>query len=154
MKIRVADFIAEFLCQKGVKHTFFLSGGGMMHLIDAVGRNKGIKYICNHHEQASAYAADAYARLRGGISACYVTSGPGASNAVSGVLEAWVDSSPVFFISGQSKLTQTIRNSKLYGLRQFGTFETDIVPIVESITKYAVFIDDANKIKYYLEKAF
>lgn len=152
--MRVADYIAEFLFQKGVRDTFFLAGGGMMHLIDAIGNHSGLKYYCNHHEQASAFAADAYARISGRIGACFVTSGPGATNAVTGVLEAWLDSSPVFFFSGQSKISQTIRRRGMNGLRQFGTFEVDIIPIVSSITKYSVFLDDAKKIRYHLEKAF
>lgn len=152
--MRVADYIANFLQEKKVKKVFLLSGGGMMHLLDAISRNPEVGYICNHHEQASAMAAEAYARRSGELGVCYATSGPGATNIITGLVGAWQDSSPVLFITGQSKLSQTIRHTGLHGLRQFGTFEVDILPIVESITKYAVFLDDPNMIKHYLEKAY
>lgn len=151
--IRVADYIAEYLENKGVRAVFLLSGGGIMHLIDAVGRRKKLKYFCNHHEQSCALAAGGYARQTGGLGICYATSGPGATNTVTGIVECWQDSIPVLFITGQSKLSQTIQGSKLPGLRQFGTFEVDIVPIVKSITKYAVFLDDPKTVRYHLEKA-
>lgn len=153
MKMRVADYVAEFLEQRGVSKVFMLSGGGMMHLMDAVGRRKQLGYVCNHHEHACALSAEGYARKSGQLGACYVTSGPGASNTVTGVVECWQDSVPVLFVSGQSKLSQTIRGSKILGLRQFGTFEVDIISIVAPITKYAAFIDDAPRIRYHLEKA-
>ncbi|MBN3493424.1 thiamine pyrophosphate-binding protein [Vibrio neptunius] len=152
--MRVADYVANFLAEKGANTVYMLSGGGMMHLIDAVGKCPDLSYVCNHHEQASAMAADAYARKSGKIGACYLTSGPGGVNAITGVVGAWLDSAPVFCISGQSKVSQTVRNSKIQGLRQFGTFEVDIIPIVQSITKYAAFVDDPSSIKYHLEKAF
>jgi acetolactate synthase I/II/III large subunit len=154
MKIRVADYIANFLYKKKVKKVFLLSGGGMMHLLDAISRHPDVDYVCNHHEQASAIAAEAYARKSGELGVCYATSGPGATNILTGLIGAWQDSAPVLFITGQSKLSQTIRYSGLEGLRQFGTFEVDIIPIVQSVTKYAVFIDDPNRIKYELEKAY
>ncbi len=153
MKMRVADYIAQYLEKLGCRQAFLLAGGGMMHLMDAVGRREQLKYICNHHEHACAVAAEGYARKSGKLGACYATSGPGATNTVTGVAECWLDSVPVIFLTGQSKLSQTIRGSKIAGLRQFGTFEVDIVSMVESITKYAVFLDDAKKIRYHLEKA-
>jgi acetolactate synthase-1/2/3 large subunit len=152
--VRVSDYIAQFLQSKGADTVYMLSGGGMMHLIDAVGRCPNMSYVCNHHEQASAMAADGFARKTGKIGACYLTAGPGGTNAVTGVVGAWLDSSPVFCISGQSKLSQTIRGSGISDLRQFGTFEVDFIPIVESITKYTAFIDDPSRIKYHMEKAF
>ncbi|MFM6451796.1 MAG: thiamine pyrophosphate-binding protein [Planktothrix sp.] len=151
--MRVSDFIANYLKSIGVKHVFLVAGGGMMHLLDSIGRCEGISYICNHHEQASAMAAGAYARQTNSLGVCYATSGPGATNTITGVLEAWQDSAPVLFITGQSKVSQTIRGSKLEGLRQFGTFEVDIVPIIQSITKYSVFLDDPRMIRFHLEKA-
>ncbi len=154
MKIRVSDYICKFLVDKGIHSTFFLSGGGMMHLIDAVGKTKQISYFCNHHEQASTMAADAYARVSEGAGAVFLTSGPGGTNAVTGIVEAWLDSSPVICFTGQSKLVQTIQNSKINGLRQFGTFEVDIVSIVKPITKYTAFLDDPRKIKEVLEEAY
>lgn len=153
MKMRVADYVAEFLERQGVSKIFMLSGGGMMHLMDALGRRKELGYVCNHHEHACALSAEGYARKSGRLGACYVTSGPGASNTVTGVVECWQDSVPVLFVSGQSKLSQTIRGSKILGLRQFGTFEVDIISIVAPVTKYAAFIDDASHIRYHLEKA-
>jgi acetolactate synthase-1/2/3 large subunit len=153
MKMRVADFIANFLEEHHVEAAFLLSGGGMMHLIDAIGRSKKIKYICNHHEHACALGAEGYSRKSGRLGVCFATSGPGATNTVTGVVECWQDSVPVMFISGQSKLSQTIRGTGSSGLRQFGTFEVDIIPIVQSVTKYAAFLDDPKKIRYHLEKA-
>jgi acetolactate synthase-1/2/3 large subunit len=153
MEMRVADYIAGSLAKIGVRNVFMLQGGMVMHLVDAVGRMPAMKYYCNHHEQASAMAADAYARCSGRLGVCYATSGPGATNIVTGLVGAWLESSPVIFFTGQSKLSQTIRGSGLKGLRQFGTFEVDIVPIVESVTKYAVFLDDPKSVRYHLEKA-
>ncbi|MBP2111672.1 thiamine pyrophosphate-binding protein [Paenibacillus silagei] len=153
MRMRVSDYIADYMKQQGVKSAFMLSGGGMMHLIDALGKVKEITYYCNHHEQASAMAAEGYARQSGTIGLCYATSGPGATNTVTGIAGAWLDSVPCLFVTGQSNLKQTIQGSKIEGLRQFGTFEVDIVPIVKPITKYAAFIDSPESIKYHLEKA-
>lgn len=154
MKIRTADYIAQRLQEWGVDTVFMLSGGGMMHLVDSVGRAEGLRAVCNHHEQCSAIAADALARFSGRIGACYATSGPGATNILTGLVGAWQDSSPVLFLTGQSKSTQTIQGSGIAGLRQFGTFEVDIVPIVKSVTKYAVMVTDPKTIRYHLEKAF
>ena len=153
MKMRVADYIALHLQKIGVRYVFMLSGGGMMHLIDAIGRVDGMKYLCNFHEQASAMAADGYARLTNSLGVCYATSGPGATNILTGLVGAWQDSSPVLFITGQSNVSQTIQGSKIEGLRQFGTFEVDIVSIVRPVTKYAVFLDDPKMVRYHLEKA-
>ncbi len=153
MKIRVADYIAQHLEKIGVTHVFLVAGGGMMHLQDAISRQKTLRYVCNHHEQSCAYAAEAYSRAREGLGVCYATSGPGGANTVTGVIQAWLDSSPVLFITGQSKVSETIRGSKLFGLRQFGTFEVDIVPIVQTVTKSAVFLSDPQKARYELEKA-
>lgn len=153
MKIRVADYIVNRLHQAGVDTVFLLNGGGMMHLVDAVGNHKGIKVVCNHHEQASAMAADGYARLSGRLGACFATSGPGATNILTGLVGAWQDSSRVIFVTGQSKVTQTIANSNIQGLRQFGTFEVDIVPIVKSVTKYSHMIIEPQSVRYHLEKA-
>lgn len=154
MKIRTADYIALRLREWGVDTVFMLSGGGMMHLVDSVGRAEGMRAICNHHEQCSAIAADALARFSGRVGVCYATSGPGATNILTGLVGAWQDSSPVLFMTGQSKSTQTIQGSGITGLRQFGTFEVDIVPIVKSVTKYAVMVTDPKTIRYHLEKAY
>ena len=153
MGMRVSDYIARHLADYGVRVAYMLSGGGMMHLIDAVGREDRIKYYCNHHEQASAMAAEGYARQTGKLGVCYATSGPGGTNLVTGITGAWLDSSPILFLTGQSKLACTIRGSGIPELRQFGTFEVNIVSIVESITKYSVFLDDPKLVRYHLEKA-
>ncbi len=153
MKMRVADYITQALRDASVDTIFLLSGGGMMHLVDAAGKTEGIHYVCSHHEQASAMAADGYARQRGGLGACYATSGPGGTNTITGIVGAWQDSTPCVFVTGQSKTTQTIALSGIQGLRQFGTFEVDIVPMVESITKYAVMLSDVERVRYHVEKA-
>lgn len=150
--MRVSDFIAEHLKKIGTRKVFMLSGGGMMHLIDAVA-TANLPYICNHHEQASSMAAEGYARMNYELGVCYATSGPGATNILTGLVAAWQDSSPILFLTGQSKRSQTIRLAKTKGLRQFGTFEVDIIPMVESVTKYVHFLDDPESVRYHLEKA-
>ena len=154
MKIRVADYIASRLLEIGVKDVFLLNGGMMMHLVDTLGHLGGLRYICNHHEQASAMAADGFARYSGKLGVCYATSGPGATNILTGLVGAWQDSTPILFLTGQIKSTQTILGSGIPNLRQFGTFEVDIVPIVQSVTKYAHLVMDPLTIRFHLEKAF
>ncbi len=151
--IRVSDYIANYLEQVGIEAVFLLSGGGMMHLLDSISRQKKLKYYCNHHEQCSGIAADAYARISGKVGVCYATSGPGGTNTLTAVVGAYQDSSPVLFITGQSKLSQTIQGSGLSGLRQFGTFEVDIIPGVKPYTKYAEMVKSAKDIRFHLEKA-
>jgi acetolactate synthase-1/2/3 large subunit len=153
MQVRVSDYIAQYLKQEGVDTVFMLNGGGMMHLVDAMARCEGLRYVCNHHEQASAMAADGYARQSGQLAVCYATAGPGATNVLTGVVGAWQDSSPCLFLTGQSKKSQTIALSGIPNLRQFGTFEVDIVPMVQSVTKYSVMLIDPHSVKYHLEKA-
>lgn len=153
MKVRVADYIASQLQKAGAKKVFLLNGGMMMHLVDTLGRPGGLDFVAQHHEQASAMAADGYARRSGRLGVCYATSGPGATNVVTGLAGAWQDSTPVLFLTGQSKSKQTIEKSGIKGLRQYGTFEVDIVPVVRSITKYAVMVLDPLTIRYHLEKA-
>ncbi len=151
--IRVSDYIADHLEKVGTKAVFLLSGGGMMHLLDAISRRKTLKYYCNHHEQCSGMAADGYARVSGQVGVCYATSGPGGTNTLTAVVGAFQDSSPVLFISGQSKLSQTIQGSGLSGLRQFGTFEVDVIPGMKPYTKYAEMVKSPSDIRYHLEKA-
>jgi acetolactate synthase I/II/III large subunit len=153
MKIKVSDLVTRFLEEQNVKHVFLLSGGMMMHLLDSISKSKKIRYICNHHEQACAMAAEGNARWRGGLGVCFATSGPGATNTVTGITGAWLDSSPVLFITGQSRRTLTARGLGLKDLRMVGTFEVDIVPIVRPITKYSVFVDDPKSVLYHLQKA-
>lgn len=151
--MRVADYIARHLHSIGVRDVFLLSGGGMMHLVDAVSRVEGMHYHCNHHEEACAMAAEAYGRLTHRLGVCYATSGPGATNILTGLVGAWLDSSPVLFVTGQANTYHSIRGSGIKGLRQFGTFEVDTVPIMQSVTKYAVFVDDPKLVRYHLERA-
>ncbi|RYG90234.1 MAG: thiamine pyrophosphate-binding protein [Alphaproteobacteria bacterium] len=153
MTMRVADYIAKRLLERGARTVFMLNGGMMMHLVDTLGRHGGLAYVAQHHEQASAMAADGYARRSGELGVCYATSGPGATNLVTGIAGAWQDSTPVLFLTGQSKSTQTIQKSGIEGLRQYGTFEVDVVPVVQSLTKYAVMVLDPKTIRYHLEKA-
>jgi acetolactate synthase-1/2/3 large subunit len=154
VKIKLSDYIFEFLVKKQVKNVFLLSGGSAMHLVDSLGANKNIRYVACHHEQACAMAAEAYAKFTNELGVALVTSGPGATNTITGVAGAYLDSVPCLFISGQSKRMQTVQNSHIQNLRQFGVQEIDIIPIVNPITKYAVMVNDPNEIKYILEKAF
>jgi acetolactate synthase-1/2/3 large subunit len=149
--MRVADYIAEFIHRQGVSDIFMVTGGGMIFLSDAIAQHPSLKAVCHHHEQAAAMAAATYAKLRG-LGVCYVTTGCGGTNAVTGLLGAWQDSVPCLFISGQCKRRQTIRNSGLR-LRQFGVQECDIIEVVQSLTKYAVMVNDPNDIAYHLERA-
>jgi len=149
-KIKVSDYVIRFLERLGVEYVFLISGGGCIHLVDSVGKAKKIRYICNHHEQACAIAAEGYARISGRVGACIVTTGPGGTNAVTGVMGSWLDSVPVLIISGQIR-RETIGAGKK--LRQLGDQEINIVDIVKPITKYAVIVRDAYDIRYYLEKA-
>lgn len=151
--IRVADYIAQTIAQQGVDSLFMLSGGMMMHLMDAFGRIPSIKYYCNHHEQACAMAADGYARESGKLGLCLATSGPGATNILTGLVGSYQDSVPILFLTGQCKRKETVRGRGIKGLRQCGFLEVDIIPIVESVTKYAAFVDDPRDIRMHLEKA-
>lgn len=153
MKQKVCQYIADFLASKGVKHVFTVTGGGAMHLNDALGHHKDITCIYNHHEQASAIAAEGYTRMSGNLAAVCVTSGPGGTNAITGVLGGWLDSIPMFVVSGQVKRETTIYSTSL-PLRQLGDQEYDIVSSVKPMTKYAVIVLDPNDIAIHLEKAY
>ena len=148
--IRLADYLMKTLADRhGVRHIFMISGGGNMHLVDALGQNKAIQYICSHHEQACAIGAEAYSRVNRNLCVCLVTTGPGGTNTITGLLGAWLDSIPVLFISGQVK-TETLAEP---GMRQLGDQETNMIEIVKPLTKYAVMVDNPNDIEYHLEKA-
>lgn len=153
MKIRVADYIALKISEY-TDHIFLVTGGGAMHLNDAFGKQKKLKYICCHNEQACSIAAEAYTRVSGKIGAVNVTTGPGGINALNGVFGAWVDSIPMIIISGQVKRVTCLSNYNLNGkLRQLGDQEVDIVSMVKHITKFSVLVNDPSRIKYYMEKA-
>jgi acetolactate synthase-1/2/3 large subunit len=153
--MRVADYIAQFIAEheQTAKTVFMVSGGGNMHLIDALGLNKKLRYVCNHHEQACAMAAEGYSRVSNQIGVACVTTGPGGTNAITGVMGAWVDSIPMLIVSGQVKFETTIASQPRLNLRQLGDQEINIVDIIRPITKYAVMITDKMSIRYHLEKA-
>lgn len=148
--VKVSDYIFHFLEAKGVRHVFMLPGGGAMHLVDSLGKSD-IEYICCLHEQAAAIAAEAYGQHTNEIGVCLTTSGPGATNAITGVTAGWIDSTPMFILSGQAKREDLIGDS---GVRQIGSQEVQIIDMVKPITKYAVQIMDANQIRYHLERAY
>lgn len=149
-KMKLSDYVVSFIENLGVNHVFLISGGGNIHLIDSVGRAKKLKYVCNHHEQASAIAAEAYSRITGNVGFCLVTTGPGSTNTLTGLIGAWLDSIPVLFISGQIK-RETIADYKK--MRQIGDQEINIEDMVKPVTKYAVTVWKPEEIKYHLQKA-
>ena len=151
MKIKVSDYIADFLVKHNITQVFTVVGGGAMHMNDSFGHNPKLHCIYNHHEQASAMAAEAYARVNAQMAVVCVTSGPGGINAMNGVAGAYMDSIPMLVFSGQMKRAMTTRYTKLK-VRSLGSQEFDIVSAVQGMTKYAEMIEDAEKIRYYLEK--
>lgn len=150
--IRVTDYIANYIYNQGVREVFMVSGGGMMFLSDGLVSHPHLKAICNHHEQASAMAAVSYAKYNNNLGVAYVSTGCGGTNAITGLLNAWQDSIPCLFVSGQVKTAATTRNSGLK-LRQFGVQELDIIEVVDSLAKYAVMVSEPEKIAYHLDKA-
>lgn len=150
--IKLSDYIAKRLKDiYNVKNVFMVSGGGAMHLNDSFG--KYIPYICNHHEQACAIAAEGYARVNQELAVVNVTTGPGGLNCLNGVFGQWTDSVPVLYISGQVKFSTTLASCPEIPLRQLGDQEVDIVSVVKPLTKYAVMVTDPNDIEYVLDKA-
>lgn len=152
MRQKLSDYIAEFLVKNGIKHVFTVTGGGAMHLNDSLGHQKGLKCIYNHHEQACSIAAESYARVNNEMAAVCVTTGPGGTNAITGVVGAYLDSIPMLVISGQVRYDTTARSTGLK-LRALGDQEFDICKAVESMTKYCEMVIDPKKIKYCLQKA-
>lgn len=151
--MRVADYIFKFLADHGVKHVFLVTGGGAMFLNDALGKEKRIKYICNHHEQACAIAAEGYVRAGEKLGVVSVTTGPGGTNAMTGLIGAWLDSIPILFLSGQVKFETTVQSCPELGLRQLGDQEINIIDMVTPVTKYAVSVTDPHRIRAELEAA-
>lgn len=151
--IKVSDYIVKRLAEYGVRHIFMISGGGAMHLNDSVGRSKEIKYICNHHEQASAIGAEGYSRVSGKLAVVFTTSGPGGINALTGVMGQWTDSVPVLYISGQVKQETTIHSCPEIELRQLGDQEVNIVEMVKPVTKFAATIKKPQEVEKLLDKA-
>ena len=158
MKQRLADYIADFLVSRKITDCFTVVGGGAMHLNDAFGHKEGLHCTYNHHEQASAMAAEAYARLNNKPALLCVTTGPGGTNAITGVVGGWLDSIPMFVISGQVRYDTTARyNNQFtgeYELRSVGDQEFDITKSVSCMCKYATMLEDPQKIRFVLEKAY
>lgn len=148
--MKLSDYIMQFLANQQVGTVYMLAGGGAMHLDDSLGRCAGLKYVCNLHEQACAVSAEAHARITNQLSAALVTTGPGSTNTITGVAAAWLDSTPVMFVSGQVKRADLKRDT---GVRILGVQEIDIVSLVSPITKYAVTIMNPADIRFHLEKA-
>src|SRR6195952_572069 len=154
--MKLSDYVFQFVADQGVKHVFLVTGGGAMHLNASLAAEKRIEPICNSHEQASAMCAESYAKAVNGLGVALVTTGPGGTNAVTGVAGAWLDSTPTIFLSGQVKRPDRMFDAvtgKPLGMRQLGVQEVDIVSIVKPITKYAVVVLDPLEIRYELEKA-
>lgn len=148
--IKVSDYIMQFLKSKKVSEIFMLPGGGAMHLVDSLGTS-GIHYTCFQHEQGAAIAAEAYGQHTTTPGVLLVTSGPGATNAITGVTAGWIDSTPMFILSGQAKTTDLIGKT---GVRQSGSQEVQIIEMISPITKYAVQITDVSQLRYHLERAW
>lgn len=146
---KVSDYVFEKLNEAGVDTVFTLTGGGIMHLVNSLGES-GMDYVCCHHEQACAIAAQAYGMYHDRLGACLVTTGPGGTNALTGTAAAYMDSTPMIFLSGQVKREDF---ASLRGVRQFGAQENDIVAMARPVTKYAVTVTDSADIRYELEKA-
>lgn len=152
MRIKVANYISSFLVEHGVTQVFTVTGGGAMHLNDALGHQEGMQCVYNHHEQACAIAAEAYARIHNRIAAVCVTTGPGGTNAITGVLGGYLDSIPMLVLSGQVRYDTTARSTGL-PLRAMGDQEFDIVKAIACMTKYSGMVVDPKRIRYCLEKA-
>lgn len=148
--MKLSDYVWDYVSKIGVKHVFMFPGGGAMHLVDSLGRNKQLEYVTLLHEQACAMAAETYSRIDYNLGVALVTTGPGGTNTITGVAAAWLESTPMLIISGQAK-TSDLKDG--YGVRQRGNQEIGIVDIVSSITKYAVTVKNPEEIKYHLDRA-
>jgi acetolactate synthase I/II/III large subunit len=152
--IKLSDYVLRQLRDWGTRHVFLVTGGGAMHLNDSIGATEGIHYICTHHEQAAAMAAEGYARITNTPSVLNTTTGPGSINALNGVFGAWTDSIPMLILSGQVKRETGMATYGITNMRQLGDQEVDIVRMVKGITKYSVWVDDPSTIAYHLERAW
>lgn len=148
--IKVSDWVFQYVASLGVTHVFEVTGGGAMHLNDSLGANPDLTYVCNGHEQAAAMAAESYAKVRNDLGVCLVTTGPGGTNALTGVAGAWLDSTPMLVISGQVKRADLKGDT---GVRQMGVQEVDVVAMAAPVTKYAVTVMDPEMVRYHLERA-
>jgi acetolactate synthase-1/2/3 large subunit len=152
MSVKLSDYVSQRIADAGIRQVFMVTGGGAMHLNDSFGKNSRFQIIYNHHEQACAMAAEGYARVYRHAALVNVTTGPGGTNALTGVLGAWQDSIPMLVVSGQVRYDTTVRSIGLK-LRQMGDQEFDIVNVAQHMTKYAVMITDPFDIRYHLERA-
>ena len=150
MTVKLSDYVFRFVAGLGVKHVFQVTGGGAMHLNDSLGANPDLAYVCTLHEQAAAMAAESYAKVANDIAVCLVTTGPGGTNALTGVAGAWLDSTPMLVISGQVKRADL---KGATGVRQMGVQEVDIIAMAAPITKYAVTVTEPADIRFHLEQA-
>lgn len=148
--MKLTDYVIDFLTRQGVDTVFGLTGGAVIHFFDSADKHPDIQPVFCHHEQAASLAAPAYAKIKNGPGACIVTTGPGGTNAITGVTGAWQDSVPCYYISGQTRLVHTSRGKPV---RQVGTQELDILSLVEPVTNYAAVVESADSIRYHLEKA-
>lgn len=148
--MKLSNVVAQFLAEQGIRHVFAISGGASLHLIHSIAETEGTSYVCPQHEQGGAYAADAYARVTGGLGCAVATSGPGATNLITGICSSYYDSVPVLYLTGQ---VATFRAKGDTGVRQIGFQETEIVDICRTITKYAVLVKDPFRVRYELQKA-
>lgn len=148
--MKLSDVVAAFLVEQGIRHAFAVSGGASLHLIHSIAETEGIELSCPLHEQAGAYAADGYARVTGNLGCAIATSGPGATNLLTGICSSYYDSVPVLYLTGQ---VATFRSKGDTGVRQIGFQETDMVDICRSVTKYSVLVTDPYRIRYELQKA-
>ncbi len=149
--IKLSDYVMRFIHDAGIKRIFMLTGGGCMHLVDSVGRQAGLEYVCCLHEQAASFAAQAHAEYTSSPSGVLVTTGPGGTNTITGLAAAWLDSSPCIFLSGQVKRADLLTSR---GVRSMGPQEVDIISVVKPLTKYAKTIVEPRDVRYELEKAF
>ncbi len=149
MTVKLSDWVFAHLKRQGVRHVFEVTGGGAMHLNDSLGAS-GIEYVCMVHEQGASMAAESYAKVADDVGVCLVTTGPGGTNALTGVAGAWLDSTPMLVLSGQVKRADLVGDT---GVRQMGVQEVDIVAMAKPVTKYAVVVLDPAEIRYHLERA-
>lgn len=148
--MKLSDYVMDFVAGTGVRQVFMLPGGGCMHLVDSLGRHPGLDCVCTLHEQGAAVAADAYGQYSGNLGVVLVTTGPGGTNALTGVAAAWLDSTPMLVLSGQVKRADLAAGR---GVRQMGFQEVDIVAMARPITKLAVTVVDPSRIRFELERA-
>ncbi|MGH7955610.1 MAG: thiamine pyrophosphate-binding protein, partial [Opitutaceae bacterium] len=149
--MKLTDYIASFLAERGVTHAFGMSGGAAVHLFDSIDRHSRMRIVSMTHEQCAAMAADGYARASGRLGVAVTTSGPGATNLLTGTCCSFYDSVPTLMLTGQ---VATHRLKGARQVRQVGFQETDVVSIFSPVTKYAVQITEASSIRHHLEKAF